>query len=477
IQYQYDAAGNLTALTYPGNKTVSYSYDNLNRLTTVTIGWLNKTETYSYDAAGRHSQANRFNGSQTSYGYDNADRLTSLSHSAASQTLASYQYTLDANGNRTKAIATEPKLPEKLINNSQTYTYNTQKNRLTSQNGTALSYDQEGQLLTQGSTTYAFDVAHRLISQGTSSYVYDGIGNRIKATRNGQVTKYVYDAAGNLLAEANASNAITRYYIYGKGLTAMVDAASGQLYVYHFDGTGHTVAITNQSQQTQNTYAYDPYGKLMAQTETIAQPFKYAGQVGIQAEGNNLYYMRARYYDANLGRFISEDPIGHNGGLNLYAYVGGNPIMAVDPSGLLTATVGGTINIPGWVGYVIPGFIGQGVSAGGAIQFTGSDGKFAPDLGAYWGGQAGGEDYGIGRGSIDFGLQAGSIADLAGRGAEISGHWAFYGGSINFNENGEFSGGSFNIGPGYNIGGAGTIGSSWSAGGGLSTPSSVRKCN
>jgi len=72
----------------------------------------------------------------------------------------------------------------------------------------------------------------------------------------------------------------------------------------------------------------------MAQTETIQQPFKYAGQVGIQAEGNNLYYMRARYYDANLGRFISEDPAGFADGLNLYAYVGGNPIMLVDPSGL-----------------------------------------------------------------------------------------------------------------------------------------------
>jgi len=72
----------------------------------------------------------------------------------------------------------------------------------------------------------------------------------------------------------------------------------------------------------------------MAQTETIQQPFKYAGQVGIIDEGNNLYYMRARYYDANIGRFISEDPIGHNGGLNLYAYVGGNPVMLVDPLGL-----------------------------------------------------------------------------------------------------------------------------------------------
>jgi RHS repeat-associated protein len=116
----------------------------------------------------------------------------------------------------------------------------------------------------------------------------------------------------------------------------MADAASNALYVYHFDGTGHTVAITNASQQAVNTYAYDPYGKIMAETETIAQPFKYVGQLGIQAEGNNLYYMRARYYDANIGRFISEDPAGFQGGLNLYAYVGGNPIMLVDPSGELS---------------------------------------------------------------------------------------------------------------------------------------------
>jgi RHS repeat-associated protein len=90
----------------------------------------------------------------------------------------------------------------------------------------------------------------------------------------------------------------------------------------------------NPSYGLVNTYAYDPYGKIMAQQETVPQPFKYAGQVGIIDEGNNLYYMRARYYDANIGRFISEDPAGFQGGLNLYAYVGGNPIMLVDPSGL-----------------------------------------------------------------------------------------------------------------------------------------------
>ena len=79
----------------------------------------------------------------------------------------------------------------------------------------------------------------------------------------------------------------------------------------------------------------------MAQTETVPQPFQYAGQVGVMAEGDNLYYMRARYYDAHIGRFISEDPIGFEGGLNLYAYVGGNPINLVDPSGLAATECNG----------------------------------------------------------------------------------------------------------------------------------------
>jgi len=77
----------------------------------------------------------------------------------------------------------------------------------------------------------------------------------------------------------------------------------------------------------------------MGESETIEQPFKYVGQLGVQAEDNGLYYMRARYYDAQIGRFISEDPIGFAGGINLYAYVGGNPVMLVDPSGLEATSI------------------------------------------------------------------------------------------------------------------------------------------
>ncbi|WP_431065026.1 hypothetical protein [Methylotuvimicrobium sp.] len=227
-------------------------------------------------------QTDLFNGSVTNYTLDKADRLTGIQHSAVGQTLADYQYTLDNNGNRIKAVVEEPKKPEALINRSQGHTYNAQKNRLlaTQLNGTTqatFSYDHEGRQQNKNSTNFTFDRAHRLIQRGNDQYVYDGTGNRIRATRSGTTTKYIYDAAGNLLAEVNNSNQITRYYIYGHGLIGFVDASTNQLYTYHFDGTGHTVAITNQNRQIVNSYAYDTYGRLMAESETIPQPFKYAG--------------------------------------------------------------------------------------------------------------------------------------------------------------------------------------------------------
>ena len=92
-------------------------------------------------------------------------------------------------------------------------------------------------------------------------FLLDPNGNRLIATRNGIVTKYIYDAAGNLLAEADASNAIQRYYIHGIGLMAMVDAQTNQLYVYHYDGTGHTVAMSDGAREIVNRYAYSPFGK------------------------------------------------------------------------------------------------------------------------------------------------------------------------------------------------------------------------
>jgi len=357
VGYAYDEAGNLTELTYPGGNTVSYTYDALNRVASVSIDWLNLTATPSYDKAGRLTGIAHFNGTATSYNYDAADRLTGLTHSASGQAIAGYQYTLDPNGNRTQVVVdAEPILPESLINASEPRTYNTLRNRLTDAlldgSPVAFTYDAEGQLQSKGGTSFTFDSANRLTGFGASSYQYDGVGNRLVAMRDGITTQYVYDAAGNLLAEADGTGTITRYYIHGVGLLAMVDAQTDEVYVYHYDGTGHTVAMTDAGQSVVNRYAYSPYGEVLGKDEQVEQPFTYVGQYGVMSEPEGLYYMRARYYDAEVGRFISEDPIGFDGGLNLYAYAGGNPVNAVDPDGdvpvpVVTGIIGGLSGLAG----------------------------------------------------------------------------------------------------------------------------------
>ncbi|SPF44946.1 hypothetical protein SBDP1_520001 [Syntrophobacter sp. SbD1] len=111
-------------------------------------------------------------------------------------------------------------------------------------------------------------------------------------------------------------------------------ATSAGRYCYHFNGTGSTAALTDMTGAVVNSYAYDPFGQILGQQETIAQPFKYVGQYGVMAEPNGLYYMRARYYDPTVGRFISEDPLGFGGGdVNLSAYVQNNPVNMIDPDG------------------------------------------------------------------------------------------------------------------------------------------------
>jgi RHS repeat-associated protein len=106
--------------------------------------------------------------------------------------------------------------------------------------------------------------------------------------------------------------------------------------------------LTDINKAVVNEYAYTPFGIIGNQQETIPQPFKYVGQYGVMAEPNGFYYMRARYYDPAVGRFISEDPIGFDGGdVNLYAYVLNNPILFIDPWELCT---GGFWNTAGIIG-------------------------------------------------------------------------------------------------------------------------------
>jgi RHS repeat-associated protein len=115
------------------------------------------------------------------------------------------------------------------------------------------------------------------------------------------------------------------------------DTGGTPLY-YHFDFRGDTVALTNSSGAVIATTAYGAYGEILSQTGTASTPFLYNGLWGVQTDSNALYFHRARYYHPELRRWLNADPIGLAGGLNLYGYVGNNPIGFVDPLGLFLGT-------------------------------------------------------------------------------------------------------------------------------------------
>jgi RHS repeat-associated protein len=168
-------------------------------------------------------------------------------------------------------------------------------------------------------------------------YQYDGLFNRASKTVSGTTTKYLVDPNGFLpqaIAEMDAGGNITSYYVYNRmGLVAKM--ASQSVHFYHYDGIGNTIAMTDASGNMVNKYAYDEFGNLLNSVEAVSNPFLYSGRYGVMDEDNGLLYMRARYYDPVVGRFINKDPIGYWGGINMYAYAANNPISHIDPLGLL----------------------------------------------------------------------------------------------------------------------------------------------
>lgn len=125
---------------------------------------------------------------------------------------------------------------------------------------------------------------------------------------------------------------LTARYVDTLGIDEpLEELISGTASYYEQDGLGSVTSLSNSSGALVNTYSYDSYGKLLASTGTTPNPFQYTGRE-FDAE-TGAYYYRARYYDQNVGRFISEDPIGFKGGVDFYAYVKNKPTRLMDPTG------------------------------------------------------------------------------------------------------------------------------------------------
>ena len=370
ITYTYDEAGNITHIETP-TQTISKTYDALNRLTSVTDD--QGTTTYAYDAIGRQTQITYPNGVTTSYTYDSRNRVTKIEHKKSDGTiLQSFAYTYDAVGNRTQVVENTGRKVE--------YTYN-EVNQLTKEivsndpNGnnttTTFTYDDVGNLVTKtidgisesytynandqltakGSVTYTYDPNGNLIDDDTNSYEYDSKNRLVKVTTPTQTIEYTYDAEDHRIAKIvegstttylidtntpfaqviteSKENGTEVHYTYGNGLL------SDGSHTFLTDALGSTRGLVDNSEQLTDSYSYTPYGTLSSHEGTSENSFLFTGEQW-DSETDN-YYLRARYYDPAISRFLSRDT--YDGKLNdplsqnHYLYAGGNPVMYVDPSG------------------------------------------------------------------------------------------------------------------------------------------------
>ena len=253
------------------------------------------------------------------------------------------------------------------------YTYNN-GNELLTQNGTSFSYDANGNMITKTDATettrYTYNSENQLIrvelpDGKIAEYKYDPFGRRIEKTITDTVngtrtTRYVYDRE-DILFELDGSGNVITEYLHGPGIDEPIGMIrNNQTYYYHADALGSIIAITDSYGRVVQRYEYDSFGNITYQQDpSFVQPYTYTGREYDTESG--LYYYRARYYDAKVGRFISQDPLlsplnpmalGISSSMNKlvwllpylkfnpknlypFVYVANSPLKWVDPWGLI----------------------------------------------------------------------------------------------------------------------------------------------
>lgn len=339
VAYQYDSAGRRTRLTYPGGFYVTYVYNVANDVTNIRENGATTTTaaiaTIAYNDVGARTSLTRPSSSVvTSYAYDTLFRPSgqtlNLSGTAQDQTLGfaynpSSQLTSRTSSNAAYAFAP--------VNQAQTYAVNG-VDQYTSVAGAAFAYDTRGNLTSDGAKTYGYDAFNRLTTGSNNAVLsYDPLGRLFSTSANGSAeTRFLYDGA-DLIAEYNSSGVLLRRFVHGPAIDEPLA---------WYEGTGTTdrrwlvgdqlgsiVAITNASGAMLSINTYDEFGKPGASN---SGRFQYTGQAWLPEL--SLYHYKARAYAPGIGRFLQTDPVGMAGGVNLYAYVGNDPVNTFDPWGL-----------------------------------------------------------------------------------------------------------------------------------------------
>ena len=350
--YRYDLSNRITKIQTTKesgtNITIreeNYSYNLNDALTAKQISFLQGIS----DDEETYTQRNYF----TDYSYDNSGALVREEHGVKQNNTnipknrISYSY--NSSGNRIKCQNTDF---ENSSNSRVTdYTYDS-ANRLTSKSETSVNstsnsvytYDLSGNLLT-GTTT---EISGNSQTTHSSTYSYDSLNRTSSVTKDGVTSDYTYDENNRrisksvgtgttlyywnndqMLCEFNSDNVSQcNYYVWGIGNEAEGMMKNGVPYSNTLNLTGDIVCTIGQTNQTEIETQYDAYGNILGGSTLTS--FGYTGEY-MDAE-TGLYYLSARFYDPELGRFTQEDDW-LTEGPNLYIYCKNNPVLFSDPSG------------------------------------------------------------------------------------------------------------------------------------------------
>ncbi len=339
----YEPFGGIKSVWYGNGIETKYNYDTRGFLTGISTGADTVLRrSYLYDTTGNVlSYYDSLNtGNSTSYSYDKQNRLTRMIRSSLAQDTIRYEYY--DNGDRRREIVGY---------DTTTYTY--ANNRLTGLSGftqASFVYDDIGNLVTQvvgsDTTEYGYDQANRLVSvtQNDTTYqqAYNSRSQRSSLTTPGGTSRYIHAANGLLLTEYYSGDWETDYvYLYGQPIARVwayneeVDTTTVTHFDigwYHNDHLGTPQAVTDSAKTIRWSAQYYPFGALASENASTLSNPRFPGQY--HDRSTDLYYNMFRQYQPTLGRYITPDPIGIAGGLNLYGYAGQNPINYIDPMGL-----------------------------------------------------------------------------------------------------------------------------------------------